>query len=179
MCPDKEILSAYNDGELDAGLCGRIETHIHSCAECRAALDGFARLNGVLHSRGSEEIEAQEAARIRVWQGIMRSRDRRRYLSPLLRYLRMPLPALIMVALFSMGLGAGGMALLSRSTPTAVAEMPVIPESGNFSSAEELLSFLQQSDSGVNITIQLPDEPLFIVVGEPQLLRAAEYRRGE
>ena len=110
----------------------------------------------------------------------MRRRDKRSYLPPVLRYFRMPLPALLLVAVLSMGLGAGGSVLLiQRGAPLAEAPMPEIPDEVNIESMDELLAYLKRSEKGINITIELPEEPLFIVVGEPQLLRAAEYRRGE
>ena len=180
MCPDREILSAYSDNELDSVLSETIASHIEECSACRRELVGFQSLSGVLTSRSRDEETVEEAARMRVWRGIMRRRDKRSYLPPVLRYLRMPLPVLLLVAVLSMGLGAGGSVLLvHRRAAVAEAPMPEIPAEVTIESMDELLAYLKRSEKGINITIELPEEPLFIVVGEPQLLRAAEYRRGE
>lgn len=180
MCPDSEIVSAYSDGELAPEWSRHIEEHLASCAKCRREAAGFQRISGILHSRSAADEEAEEAARIRVWRGIMRRRDKRAYLPPLLRYLKLPLPAFLLVAVLSMGLGAYTFSMLQAPRPAlAEADMPHIPEDLGIHNAEELIRYLQENEQGVNITIQLPDEPLFVVVGEPELLRTAEYRRGD
>jgi anti-sigma factor RsiW len=180
MCPDKELLSAYRDNELDEESNRRIHAHLDGCSHCTWELAGLSALSEALTARSRGDELAEEAARIRVWQGIMRRRDRRRYMPLFLRNLRMPIPALLFVAVMSMALGAGAMAYLTEGgSAVADAGMPTIPEDINVNNVEELLGYLRKSESEVNITIQLPDEPLFIVVGEPQLLHAAEYRQGE
>jgi anti-sigma factor RsiW len=40
-CDVTPILSAYLDGELDAGDRLRVESHIETCGSCRATLDEF------------------------------------------------------------------------------------------------------------------------------------------
>lgn len=180
MCPDTEILSAFSDGELAPEWNRRIEKHLTECEKCTQALAGFRRLTGILHSQSLADEEAEQGARIRVWRGIMRRRDKRAYMPPLLRYLKLPLPAFMLVAFLSMGVGALTMSLIEAPVPAvAEGEMPRIPEDVGIHNAEELIRYLQANEHGVNITIQLPDEPHFVVVGKPELLRTAEYRRGE
>jgi anti-sigma factor RsiW len=180
MCPDKELLSAYRDNELDVRSSRRIRAHLDECSHCTWELAGLSALSEALESNSRADEQAEEAARIRVWQGIMRRRDSRRYMPLFMRNLRMPLPALVFMAVLSMALGAAAVAYLTEGgSAIAEADMPSIPEEINVNNVEELLSHLRKSESQVNITIQLPDEPLFIVVGEPQLLRAAEYRQGK
>ena len=47
MCPDREILSAWLDGEIDSPWDRALEEHVGSCPDCRARLE---RLEGVRRS---------------------------------------------------------------------------------------------------------------------------------
>jgi hypothetical protein len=134
----------------------------------------------MLHSRSAADEEAEEGARVRVWQGIMRRRNKRTYMPLLLRYLKLPLPAFLLVAFVSMGIGALTTSLIEGPVhAVAEKELPRIPAEIGIHNAEELIRYLQENENGINITIQLPDEPHFVVVGKPELLRTAEYRQGE
>jgi hypothetical protein len=41
-------ISAYLDHELDAASSRQLETHLHHCAQCREALNGFQELDGMV-----------------------------------------------------------------------------------------------------------------------------------
>lgn len=44
-----QLLDRYYDGELSTGKRTRVERHLETCAECRAALDELERLSTRLH----------------------------------------------------------------------------------------------------------------------------------
>jgi len=68
-----EQLSEYLDGELDAGLCGRMEGHLEGCAPCQAFLESLRRTVGVVGSQSAPVLD--EATRKRIVDEYRRLRD--------------------------------------------------------------------------------------------------------
>lgn len=54
----RNLMSAFQDDELDSSLSAKVQAHLNSCPECREALDGFVRLAD-LSSCLAEPIRAQ------------------------------------------------------------------------------------------------------------------------
>jgi hypothetical protein len=71
MCPDKQILSVYFDGELPARFRRLIEDHLASCGQCGRTLASFAVLSAKLSSGEDDGVSSGaallDAARERVW----------------------------------------------------------------------------------------------------------------
>ena len=44
MCPDRDLISAYVDGEVPSPWRERLEEHLASCADCAAVVDGYREL---------------------------------------------------------------------------------------------------------------------------------------
>jgi anti-sigma factor RsiW len=65
MCPDRQIISLYLDGELPSPWDGKMEAHLESCEKCRSVLAGYRSIkNSLLENKEKTLIGAQE----RVWQ---------------------------------------------------------------------------------------------------------------
>ena len=179
MCPDRETISAYIDGELEQGWNESLGSHIENCSDCTVQLQRLQKLTRAMHSGDSIVDEAMNTARNRVWQGVRSSCEQRTYHPFVLRVVKVPVPTMALLAVLCLVMGAAAMMLWTGSYITQDSPVAIIPDEYHFASAEELLEYLSRQDKSLHITMQLPEEPVFLVLGEPQLLRAADYRRGE
>jgi hypothetical protein len=62
--PEFEQLSAYLDGELDAGEQARLDAHVPGCAECTATLDALRATLADLEALPEAEMSAVQIARL-------------------------------------------------------------------------------------------------------------------
>lgn len=54
MCPDKELFSAYVDGEVPEPWCSRLADHIASCEKCRNIVATYSALKTKVKAGGTE-----------------------------------------------------------------------------------------------------------------------------
>ena len=67
MCPERQIISLYVDGELPSPWKEKLETHLESCPACRKTLAAYNYIGENLEDTLSEKIrEVQD----RVWSKI-------------------------------------------------------------------------------------------------------------
>ncbi len=48
MCPNKEILSAFFDGEISNSASKKIEAHVDHCPKCREQIKQWERISSLL-----------------------------------------------------------------------------------------------------------------------------------
>ena len=58
-----ENLNAYIDGELNAQLCGQIETHIEACPNCQIVVNTLKKTIQLYQVDGQETMLPEEARR--------------------------------------------------------------------------------------------------------------------
>jgi len=97
MCPDRELLSAYFDGEVPSPWRERIAEHLASCADCAAVVAGYEELARELKADAAAG-EAQALARGRArLEGLLAApalpSAASSVPSPWKRSVRLPLPA--------------------------------------------------------------------------------------
>ncbi|MDR3145185.1 MAG: zf-HC2 domain-containing protein [Treponema sp.] len=196
MCPDRQILSLYVDGELPSPWKEKLEDHLASCPGCRAILESWEHLSAEL--RDEDEPGRSE----RVWEGIearintaqtlpsRESSGARRLGLPDLwhRRVSLPLPAAAALAaaaaafvfvLGSMWLNppakaaaaATGLPFVSMEAGVDFTDMPVMDSTG-------LFQYLGSTDSSEIVIIRLPESRSFSSSGEPTIIRAADYTSG-
>lgn len=175
MCPDRSLLSAFFDGELDQVWKDRILAHLETCESCRAVVEGYRSLGDTLKAEGDgirsarmEEIfnvvTSSRGQRARVWS----------------RRITLPAPIALAAAALFMLLG-GAFVSIAINTGNRFAPMYEISSSGSHRSyaAGELTPFddffLAEEDS--DLVISLPELPAYSIAGEPRFLLATEYRR--
>jgi len=186
MCPDRELLSAWIDGEVPSPWSEAIERHLDGCASCAEAARSL-RLVG-------ERLRADEAA----IDGAARAASERVYgrVAPSLRpsavrsvpkassavwarRLAVPIPAAAAAALV---LAAMAFALVASGRRNAEMRMAMqrAYEATPVAAAgiESVIDFLSQQNSAVNINITLPPEAFGGTAGEPFIVREADYRGG-
>jgi hypothetical protein len=201
MCPDKQILSIYYDGELLEVWGKKMEAHLETCPECRARLDAYRKTSGALTGAGSEERQtaAMEAAKDRVWQKLGGGNIDHRLVRPgFMPHIPVAFTAaaagaaaaaaIIIVTLLIAPKqnGPGGFAAAGNPadglTNVAVSNEYEfnIPEIAPVSDMQELLRYLESDDSSNIIVIKLPERKKFSRYGEPAFINAANYtRRGQ
>ena len=59
MCPDKQLLSVYHDGELPSPWKEKMAAHLQGCAACQAVVASYARLSAVLRTEAAEGPDAK------------------------------------------------------------------------------------------------------------------------
>jgi anti-sigma factor RsiW len=175
MCPDKQLLSVYCDGEVPSPWKEQLDSHIEECASCRAALNRYRALGRALKS--ADTSADFSAAFSRVRENALASIRR-----PSLwkKRVNLPFAAACAAALVIFG---GGM-ILSVFTRTA----PPVPSfaenrsrrplnAANIKNMNQLLEMLAESGGEGDVTITLPDVQNFQVHGKPVFLHEADYSR--
>jgi hypothetical protein len=174
-CPRGDTLSAFVDGEVPAPWDRAIAGHLESCPACRQRVARFQRLRDRLAS------DAAPAPRLSSpWQQQPRPRP-----VPLWkRRIALPLPAVAAAGLAILALGVALTVVAGRGdlpwmrirhAPTGAMEVIV---AAPIEDLEQLLRNLDQSPQSTGLVIQLPADSHLIMMGEPQLVREADYSRG-
>jgi anti-sigma factor RsiW len=170
MCPDKQLLSAYCDGEVPSPWRQRIDAHLAECACCRQIAARYRALGAIL--REAAPPAADSFAYSRVREGVFASGAGR----PSLWKKRISLPLAAAAALIFFGSGMVFSAL-SRAAPEArpLAQGRRAENAANVRNMNELLEMLENGDSEGELTITLPEARNFQSYGKPVFLRAEDF----
>jgi hypothetical protein len=185
MCPNRQILSLYFDGELPSPWNEKMETHLETCAECRKHLEQYRGFPLAMDPIGEG---AMEAAKERVWLRLAApapvkpveykhpSGERRLWN----RSVTLPLPAaaaiFIIIAFFAiMALKGQGFIWFSEVPPVASAIDMDVHGIAPVSDMSGVLQYLSRQDTSEFVIIRLPESRSFSRFGEPALLKAADY----
>lgn len=180
-CPSGELLSAYFDGEVEWPWSGRLAEHVAGCERCRLALQRLQGLRALMQHdlepdcRGSHESALQRLRR--------ESLRRRSPWSATRATLTVPWAAA--AALFAVVLVMGGMlaylSLHSRYGRLSILRQPSglteVQVAAPIKDLEYLLRSLEDQSAAQEIVITLPADSTFIMLGQPRLLREAEFAR--
>jgi anti-sigma factor RsiW len=205
MCPEKQFLSVYFDGELPSPWKERMEQHIEICSECRGTLTSYKKTSEFLNSaEGCAEVEydaAMNTAQARVWEKISsRAAGQRTRRTATLFFPRIPSNAFAAIA------GAAAAAVIisvttlvapdgvsSDAAPalsaTAVSSENFeniavssdydidIPDITPVADMDAILRYLETDDSSNIVIIKLPERKKFRRNGEPTFINAADYSK--
>jgi anti-sigma factor RsiW len=183
MCPDGELLSAYYDGEVGAPWDQRVREHLATCDRCRERLERLRQVSAVLNADPEPDYQrsfqrTRDALGSRVWHSYHRGR-------PFWKTrVAVPLPA----AAAGLALLLGMAVLLVVATvrpslpwmsikrePSGTTEVQV---AAPIKDLEALIRSLDTQPASQEIVITLPEESSFVLMGEPRMLRAADYHQG-
>jgi anti-sigma factor RsiW len=183
MCPDRQILSVYLDGELPSPWKEEMEVHLTRCPECRAKLERYRRLSALIAGdRRDLSLERE-----RVWLNLGKAAGggysgnsvRRRFWR---QYVAVPLPAVIAAA--ALFVAAFTQAVTNyaakQTTPDtgAVAAAGIsldVQEIVPVSDMDSFLQYLGNEDSTDFMIIRLPETRKFSNSGEPMIIKASDY----
>ena len=197
MCPDRQIISLFLDGELPSPWNEKMKTHLESCPKCQAVLSGYRGLEEYLHAApGNPPDEITEAAleraQDRVWKKLTAPVISGENIKPKLyrpslwsRTITLPLPAaaaaaVLIIAVFFALMGVRGGTAASPSQDTLAAfnigldDQEMVP----LNDMNGVLRYLSSQDNGGDfMVIRLPESRNFSRNGEPTLINAADYSR--
>ncbi|MDR3192929.1 MAG: zf-HC2 domain-containing protein [Treponema sp.] len=183
MCPDRQLLSVYLDGELPSPWKEKMERHLASCSRCRETLDAWRKLSVRL-----EELPDVGEARDRVWERLDaltgQAAGRRVFqwkpVPASIWRRKVPLP-------FTAALAAAA-AVLAIVFTTILVKQPGIPSIGEspvfagidmnvedivpVSDMNSVLRYLESTDNGDIMIIRLPESRKFMNAGEPMIIKA-------
>ncbi|MDR2719074.1 MAG: zf-HC2 domain-containing protein [Treponema sp.] len=186
LCPDRQLLSVYFDGEMPSPWKEKMESHIAGCDQCARQLETYRRISG------ADDGEAAEAARERVWQKLEQRtgmaawpsavRDRAAMPAVWRRRLSIPLPAAAAAVVLFVALAF--LVVLRITEPAENSGMTIASETEfdgpdiiPVSDMENMLQYLGSRDNGEIIILRLPESRNFVNYGEPAIIRAADYSR--
>ncbi|MDR0670004.1 MAG: zf-HC2 domain-containing protein [Treponema sp.] len=201
MCPDRQILSLYLDGELPSPWKEKLEAHLASCPGCRAAVGAWERISKELRiedkpGRGERvwerlgaRVAAVEAAATAPPRGPREFSGLRNLGGFWRRRVSLPLPALA-------ALGAAAAAFVFILGSRWLNPPSVPPSTSPFISMDsggidmefrdipavmdgtDLFQYLENADSSEIMIIRLPENRSFRSAGEPTIIKAADYYPG-
>jgi len=179
MCPDRDILSAYIDGELGVPWDEAIAAHVASCAHCRTILDGLHETGQALRREGLPDWKGPME---RVRRGILAHAAARPAPSPLWRRkVPVPIPLAALAAVFVLCLGVALAFVLFRSNvglvritkaSAGVTEIQIAAPIGDL---EALIRLIGGEDPSTEDIITLPKNVRLIPVGEPRMGKAGDF----
>ncbi|MDR1637216.1 MAG: zf-HC2 domain-containing protein [Treponema sp.] len=182
MCPDRQLLSVYLDGELPSPWKEKMEGHLASCSRCRETLGAWRKLPALL-----EETLDIGDAQDRVWERLSASAGRtaRRTRAPAAMWRRnVPLPftaalaaaAAVLAIVFTTILvkGPGTIPSIAESVESPLTTgidmnaQGIVP----VSDMNSVLRYLESTDNGDIMIIRLPESRKFMNAGEPMIIKA-------
>jgi hypothetical protein len=193
MCPDRQILSVYLDGELPSPWKEKMESHLASCPLCRERLESWGRISGKM--RGEEEPVPLERAWERLCGRIRDAEESNKFIageraSPgglWRRRVVLPFPAAAAAAAALLFLIGSILFRAQAGNPVPDIAISSLEAAGidmeldnirPVSDVSGVLQYLESMDSDDIVIIRLPESRNFRSAGEPKMLRAADYLPG-
>jgi anti-sigma factor RsiW len=177
MCPDKNLLSAYFDGELDERFASQIEAHIEECDSCRQVLYNFGEISSLLCNSYMPSGDPG-SARTRDY---LETRFSSLYPTPVWkRRLLVPAPVLAAVAVLFIVLGVGLLVSLSTGRENQVFDSVTRTriEGVHFVTFDQILEYLDARGNGSAFIFTLPQHAKLQFHSEPTLMKASDFKRG-
>jgi len=198
MCPDRDLVSAYVDGEVPSPWRERLEEHLGSCVNCAALAARYSRLGERLRTElasdgvAKHEIASLARGRARL-DALLEGRAASRLEEPLRddsprswrRSVSLPLPLAAAAAVLAILLGGataffalrpGKGAAIQTIASGQIAPL-AIPASSQPSSMDELLRYLNAQGGEATLTIKLPTAATFGTAGKPVIMRSGQNLR--
>lgn len=182
MCPDRELLSAFFDGEVEDPWRTDIKKHLESCLKCRQILSSYQRLRRILEE---DPVPDCQGAQLRTLEKVIAGSGviPGKTVPFWKKRLQVPLPlaaaaAVVLIflgAFFSLKPGRTSTQLVEAGTkPTPLAELSIeIPVADlQDDNIETIIKLFEDRDYNNEVIIRLPEDSLFPVSGKPQFIRA-------
>lgn len=179
MCPEKQTLSAYFDGELEEPFKAVVEEHSKHCSRCCHTLASFSDIRSGLFL-GEEDVD-YEAGKRRVWANIQDNIQRDApYPTFWKRRVPVPMPAFIGFTLIIFLFLGGFILVLQRQSHynnqmMTASTIRRIQEGMLEKELEMVTKYFEAQDDVIEVNMELPKKSRFIVGGEPRLIRVDEF----
>jgi hypothetical protein len=189
MCPERQLLSVYLDGELPSPWKERMEAHLVSCPECAALL---GRFKGCMDIFKTSLPDRDGGAKERVWQNLSArmAYGRERGFNPAKlnqriwrRTIKLPLPAVAAVAMLIIVFVIAVVRPVAPVVQQQAPEMASINVPADYGvksivsaqNIESIFQYLEQENASNYMIIKLPESRTFTRIGEPDILKAVDY----
>ncbi len=183
MCPDRELLSAWTDGEVPSPWRETIERHIETCPTCSQAVASMHRTRSLFSADATGIDASSESARVRVEERLGFAALRGSASSGAFWTRRYPVPFPV-AAVAALALAVLGFALAASGRRNADLRMAVqrafdaTPVATSGMGIESIIEYIAKQNSAVNINITLPAEAFGAVTGDPFIVREADFQAG-
>lgn len=183
MCPDRELVSAWTDGEVPSPWRETIERHIETCATCSQVVATMKQAHALFSSDAEEIDSSSEAVRARVEKRLGFAVFHRTPHSGAFWTRRYPVPFPVAAAA-ALALAVLGFALADSGRRNADLRMAVqrayeaTPVATSGMGIESIIEYISRQNSAVNINITLPAEAFGSVTGDPFIVREADFQAG-
>jgi hypothetical protein len=189
MCPDHELLSAFIDGEIPSPWNKHIEMHVSSCKACADKIKEYSVMRAHLLDDAEPEIEsAMERVRMKLANVKYRSDSRTglRKIHIWNRKISLPIPLIAAAALIVICIG---FVIIFNTMKTDPSKINIVTQKGDGSMTEvnitakdakeieALLKAMETSNTPNEAIIRLPEGSNQFQIGEPELLRAIDFKR--
>ncbi|MGO9411642.1 MAG: anti-sigma factor family protein [Spirochaetia bacterium] len=179
MCPDRQIISAYLDGEIEAPWDTAITEHLASCETCRSLHARLAETRRVLRE---EPLSDWQAPLERVRRALRTQTPPPRRETPVWgRKVSVPLPVAALAAALVLIFGAA-LAVTQLRPHVGLVRITKAPAGGTeiqisapISELETLLKSVGAEDTSREDVILLPKNVRLLPVGEPRMGKATEF----
>jgi len=197
MCPDRQLISVYYDGELPSPWKEKLESHLAQCPRCMSRLERYRSLS--LEQTAAQNLPVKNAqdnvwARLEKQTGMQAQTQTSVIIKPAVfwnRRLTLPLPAAAAAAI----LIVIALALLWTVRPrenipaiTVASETYSMQPAGTgmdfdppgvvpVTDLNGVLQYLRSRDSGDILILRLPESRNFFSSGDPAIIKAADYSR--
>ena len=183
MCPDRELLSAWVDGEVPSPWRETIERHIAGCASCSEATAAMRSVRDMFSADAASMDSATDAAKVRIRDrlGVSGAGLYSRSTPFWSRRYSVPFPVAAAAALV---LALLGIVLADTGRRNADLRMAVrrafeaTPVATSGMGMESIIDYISKQNAPVNINITLPAEAFGGSSGEPFIIREADYQAG-
>jgi len=192
MCPDPQLLSIYVDGELPSPWNEKMDAHLRECSACREKFENFKKIREMFGKDASANKISEadiQASKEKIWRNIEAKRRFTPYPRIWRRRISISIPAAaaaaIIIALAAIFITNSGQILnngFAGKKPDNKSNIILAAEEeipGIIPAATDLNGVLQYlgADSSDIIILRLPESRNFSRVGEPAIIRAADYSR--
>lgn len=184
MCPDRQLISLYKDGELPSPWKEKLESHLAICPDCSKRLAAYHRVSEFLQDQRINEETVGEAQK-RAWKNLSRALPqteritaKHQWKHPVVLPLPVAIAALIVVALVATFISPFIMRQSSANTQSIAKINTEVSGVIPVSDINGVLQYLENQAASADIVIiKLPDSSSFIPSGQPELIRAVDYQR--
>jgi hypothetical protein len=165
MCPDRQLLSTFVDGEIPEPFSSRIASHIKDCQKCGKVVADYRGLSVNLRTAPSPDFAESQA---RVAQALTIQSGFARRQSVWSKSISMPLPIAAGVAVMFALLLA--LSIVSRPATGGGSFIATLQDPSQFQTVD-FQTLKQTSGNSSEFVLQLPDGN-FAISGSPVFLSA-------
>jgi anti-sigma factor RsiW len=183
MCPDRELLSAWTDGEVPSPWRETIERHLETCESCSQVVASMNKTHALFSSDAALIDASSEHSRVRVEERLGFAAFHGSAPSGAFWARRYPVPFPVAAAA-ALVLAVLGFALAESGRRNADLRMAVqrafeaTPVATSGMGIESIIEYISKQNSAVNINITLPAEAFGAVTGDPFIVREADFQPG-